>query len=153
MHTHMAFTRIHHHTFTVSDMDRSLKFWRDALGFKLIADVFRENLPAYDEVMRMKDVKVRVAMLKDPSDQTMIALLHYHHPLPVKREMGNVFAGSSVLAVQTDDIDADYTRLVSLGVRFNSTVVDVVREGKLAARIVYAFDPDNIAVELYQPIP
>jgi len=149
----MAFTRIHHHTFTVSDMDRSLKFWRDALGFKLIADVLRENLPAYDEVMAMKDVKVRVAMLKDPSDQTMIALLHYHNPAPVKREMGNIFAGSSVLAVQTDDIEADYAKLKELGVRFNSRIVDVVRDGKLAAKIVYAFDPDNIVVELYQPTP
>lgn len=146
----MALTGVHHHTFIVSDMDRSLKFWRDALGFKLIGDVMRENLPAYDEVMAMKDVKVRVAMLKDPSDHTMIALLHYHNPLPIKREMGNQFVGSSVLAVQTDDIDADYARLHAMGVKFNSKVVDVVREGKLAARIVYAFDPDNIVVELYQ---
>jgi catechol 2,3-dioxygenase-like lactoylglutathione lyase family enzyme len=148
----MALTRIHHHTFIVSDMDCSLKFWRDALGFKLIADVLRENVPAYDEVMAMKDVKVRVAMLKDPSDQTMVALLHYHNPAPVIRPMGNQFVGSCVLAVQTDDIDADFARLKAMGVRFNSKVVDVVREGKLAARIVYAFDPDNIVVELYQPM-
>jgi catechol 2,3-dioxygenase-like lactoylglutathione lyase family enzyme len=148
----MAITRVHHHTFTVSDMDRALTFWRDLLGLKLIADVLRENLPAYDQVMGMKDVKVRVAMLEHPADRTMIALLQYHNPPPISRATGNQYVGTSILALQCDDIDTDYRRLHAAGVRFNSTVVDVVREGKLAARIAYAFDPDGIVVELYQPI-
>jgi catechol 2,3-dioxygenase-like lactoylglutathione lyase family enzyme len=148
----MAITRVHHHTFTVSDMDRSIPFYRDVLGFKLIADVMRENVPAYDKVMGMENVKVRVAMFNDPAG-TMVALLHYHHPLPRKREMGNVFVGSSVLAVQTDDIHADYARWVKAGVRFQSEPVDVIRDGKLAVRIAYAFDPDGLVIELYQPIP
>ena len=147
----MALLTVHHHTFTVSDMDRSIHFWRDLLGFMLIADVVREKLDSYDKVMGMKNVKVRVAMFKDPAESATIALLQYHRPPPVRREMGNQFVGSSVLAVQTDDIDADYRRLQSAGVRFNSPPVDVVREGKLAARITYAFDPDGIVVELYQP--
>jgi hypothetical protein len=50
-----------------------------------------------------------------------------------------------------DDIDVEYQRLSVAGVRFNSPPVDVVREGKLAAKLTYAFDPDNIVVELYQP--
>jgi glyoxylase I family protein len=148
----MAITGVHHHTFTVSDMDRSLHFWRDLLGFRLIADVMREKLDSYDKVMAMKDVKVRVAMLKDPADRIMIALLQYHNPDPVTRPMGNQFVGTSILAVQTDDIHADYRRLHEAGVRFNSPPVDVIREGKLAARIAYALDPDGIVAELYQPM-
>jgi catechol 2,3-dioxygenase-like lactoylglutathione lyase family enzyme len=147
----MALLRVHHHTFTVSDMDRSIHFWRDLLGFKLIADVFREKLESYDKVMGMKDVKVRVAMFKDPADGATIALLQYHNPPPIKRDMGNQFVGASVLAVQTDDIDADYRRLKGAGVRFNSPPVDVIRDGTLAAKIAYALDPDGIVVELYQP--
>ena len=147
----MALRAVHHHSFTVHDMDRSIHFWRDLLGFKLTADVLRENLESYDKIMGMKDVKVRVAMFKDPGQQATIALLQYHRPAPVRREMGNQFVGSSILAVQSDDIDADYRRLSTAGVRFNSPPVDVVRDGRLAARIAYAFDPDGIVVELYQP--
>lgn len=147
----MAFTRVHHHTFTVSNMDRSLAFWQGLLSFTLSANVLRENLPAYDQVMGMTDVKVRVAMLEHPVDRTVIALLQYLNPEPVARAMGNQFVGTSILAVQTDDIDADYSRLAAAGVQFNSKVVDVVREGRLAVRIAYAFDPDGIVVELYQP--
>ncbi len=147
----MTITRVHHHTFTVSNMDQSLTFYRDHLGFTLMYDKVRENLPAYDKVMQLSDVKLRVVLLSDPTDEAVIALLEYYHPQPVVREMSNIFVGSSALAVQTDDIDADYARLLEAGVQFTSEPVDVVRDGKIAARLVYALDPDNIAIELYQP--
>ena len=147
----MAITRVHHHAFTVSNMDRSLTFYRDQLGFTLMYDQVRENLPAYDKVMQLSDVKLRVVLLSDPTDETVIALLEYYHPQPTVREMSNIFVGSSALAVQTDDIDADYARLLEAGVPFTSEPVDVIRDGKIAARLVYALDPDNIAIELYQP--
>lgn len=146
----MAITRIHHHTFTVSDMGRSIQFYRDLLGFHLVQDVVRENLPAYDEIMGMQNVKVRVAMLRDPADEALVALLQYFNPPPISRTQGNSFVGSSILAVQTTDIVADHARLKAAGVRFVSDPVDVVREGKLAARIVYALDPDGMFVELYE---
>jgi len=34
----MAITRVHHHTFTVSDMDRSIHFYRDLLGLKIVGE-------------------------------------------------------------------------------------------------------------------
>ena len=147
----MAITRVHHHAFTVSNMDRSLTFYRAQLGFTLMYDQVRENLPAYDKVMHLSDVKLRVVLLSDPTDEAIIALLEYYHPQPTVREMSNIFVGSSALAVQTDDIDADYARLLEAGVPFTSEPVDVIRDGKIAARLVYALDPDNIAIELYQP--
>lgn len=147
----MAITRVHHHTFTVSDMDQSLHFYRDLLGFTLLYDKLRENLPAYDKVMNLDDVKVHVALLQDPAQEVTIALLQFHHPMPSKRPMSNLFVGSTVLAVQSDDIDADYARLKAAGVRFNCEPVDVVRDGKLSARLAYGFDPDDIVIELYQP--
>ncbi|MEX0612732.1 MAG: VOC family protein [Pirellulales bacterium] len=148
----MAICRVHHHTLTVSDMDRSLQFYRDLLRFTVIYDKVREKLPAYDEVMNLQDVKVRVALLNDPSGETVVALLQFHHPIPRKREMSNLFVGSTALAVQTDDIDVDYQRLKAAGVRFTCEPVDVVRDGRVAARLAYGFDPDEIVIELYQPI-
>lgn len=147
----MAIRRVHHHTFTVSDMEASLRFYRDLLGFNVIYDKLRENLPVYDQVMQMQDVKVRVALLTDPTEESTIALLEYRNPRPQIREMSNLFVGSTALAVQTDDIDADYERLKAAGVRFTCDPVDVVRDGRLAARLAYGFDPDGIVIELYMP--
>lgn len=147
----MTISRIHHITFMVSDMDRSLHFYRGLLGFELVLDQVRQNVPAYDQVMNLQDVKVRVGLLNDPSKQAMLALFQYLHPSPSQRQMNNLFVGSAAMGVQTDDIDADYQRLQHAGVRFSSEPVDVVRDGKVAARLVYAFDPDGLVVELYQP--
>lgn len=147
----MAITRIHHHTLTVSNMDMSLVFYRDLLGFKVIYDKVRENIPEYDKVMRLDDVKVRVVLLNDPTAESVLALLQFHNPLPVKREMGTLFVGSTAIAVQTDNIDADYVRLQAAGVPFTCEPVQVIRDGKPAARLAYGFDPDGIVVELYQP--
>ena len=147
----MSIKRISHHTFTVSNLDRSIPFYRDLLGFHLILDTLRENVPSYDQVMGFTDVKVRVAMFKDPAEESTLALLEYHNPEPIVREMSNVYVGSSILAVQVEDIDAEYARLREANVRFNSPPVDVLRDGKLAARLTYALDPDDIVVELYEP--
>ncbi len=144
--------RVHHHTLTVSDMDRSLQFYRDLLGFSVLYDKVRENLPAYDKVMNLRDVKVRVVLLNDATAESVVALLHFLNPIPQKREMSNLFIGSTALAVQTDDIDADYRRLTKAGVRFTCEPVEVVRDGRVAARLAYGFDPDDIVIELYQPM-
>ena len=147
----MAIKRICHHTFTVSDLDKSITFYRDLLGFRLTQDKMRENLPSYDKVMCLTDVKVRVALFMDPADESMLALLQYHNPKPIVRAMSNAYVGTSILAVQVEDIDWEYDRLTKANVCFNSPPVDMVREGKLAARLAYALDPDGIVVELYQP--
>ena len=147
----MTIQRIHHHTFTVSDMDRSIRFYRDLLGFKLLQDVLRENLPSYDQVMGFKDVRVRVAMFQDPAGESMLALLQFHNPSPRPRETDLRDVGTSVLAVEVADIDARYEHLSAAGVRFNTPPVDVVRDGRLAARLTYARDPDGILIELYEP--
>ena len=39
----MSATSIHHTKISVSDMDRSLRFYRGLLGFELIYDVFRDD--------------------------------------------------------------------------------------------------------------
>ena len=67
--------------------------------------------------------------------------------------MQNHFVGSSHLAFEVDDIDGIYRRLHDSGCRFISDgVVDVVRDGKLVARSVYALDPDGISLEMFEQV-
>ncbi len=41
----------HHHGFTVSDLEQSLKFYRDVLGLEVIRVSERKNLPSYDQII------------------------------------------------------------------------------------------------------
>ena len=44
----------HHHGFTVWDLDRSLKFYRDFLGLELVSVSERKDLPSYDRIIALK---------------------------------------------------------------------------------------------------
>ena len=49
------FESLHHISYTVSDLDRTIPFYRDVLGFRFIHDVERSGLPAYDTLMGHED--------------------------------------------------------------------------------------------------
>lgn len=146
----MAF-KMHHTGFTVSDMDKSIAFYRDLLGLKLIQDVVRENLPAYDEILGFPNVKLRVALFHDETEHHMLELVEYITPRRETRELRNTYVGAGHISLVVDDLDAEYKRLQSQGVRFNSPPVDVVRDGKYICKSLYMFDPDGMSVELYEP--
>jgi catechol 2,3-dioxygenase-like lactoylglutathione lyase family enzyme len=149
----MPLKTCHHHGFTVSDMDESVHFYCDLLGLELIQDALRENIPSYDRILGYKDVKLRVVILKDTYESVLVELIHYLNPPSQKRQMQNHFVGSSHLAFEVDDIDGIYRRLHDSGCRFISDgVVDVVRDGKLVARSVYALDPDGISLEMFEQV-
>ena len=144
-------TKVHHHKICVTDMDRSLRFYRDLLGFELIYDAERSGSD-YDQIMDLKDCRLRVVMLQDPSEQSMLGLLQFYHP-PMQAHQGTVtMQGFCTLALEVDDIDADFGRLTQAGVKALSPVVDLIRGGKLVARGVYILDPDGLQIELYQPL-
>lgn len=145
----MATIKIHHHKFSVTDMDRSIHFYCNLMGLELSYDVERSNLPSYDAIMGYEDVRLRIAMLRD-KEGAEIALIEYRNPPCLKREQDNYYQGASQLCLQVDDIDADYKRLTDVGVPARSGPIDIVREGKLVARALYIHDPDGIAVELYE---
>ncbi len=147
----MAVQAIHHHKIFVSDMDASIAFYRDLLGFELLQDVVRENVPAYDEIMGLEDVKIRVVMAHVPGEpEQLIALLQFLGPPITSREQAITYVGTQALALVVEDITAEYDRLGAAGVRFQGPPVDIVREGKLVAKANYLYDPDGMAIELYE---
>ena len=47
----MLIKACHHHGFTVSDLERSVEFYRAVLGLELIRVSERSNLPSYDHLL------------------------------------------------------------------------------------------------------
>ena len=47
----MSYDRIHPTKIFVSDMERSIHFYRDLLKFELVYDAERSEVPAYDKCM------------------------------------------------------------------------------------------------------
>lgn len=146
----MAITGIHHHKFMVSDLARSIHFYRDLLGMELMYEAERGNIPAYDAIIGYKNIRMKLAMLKLKDGAGMIALIQYLNPPATVRELEHYYVGSSALALVVEDLDAEYRRLSAAGAKFNSPPQDIVRDGKVVARAVYVADPDGIKIELYE---
>ena len=146
----MSIIQCHHHGFTVSDVERSLGFYRDVLGLELTRVSERRNLPSYDRITGHEDVALKVAILQHPVGEFVLELVEYQNPEGQKRTLDNPFVGSSHLAFEVDDVDAAYAALVDAGYGAINPPVDVERDGVVVARAMYALDPDGISVEMFE---
>lgn len=135
-----------HINYVVSNMDRSLEFYRDLLGMEVTMDKEIDS-PSLSRGTNLKDVKVRIAFLKTNHDNLMLELFEYKNPL------GNNIGASPTntiplghIAFKVKDIKAHYDELTAKGVEFMSepqTIADGVS-------FCYMRDPDGALIELIE---
>lgn len=140
---------VDHHSFTVSDMERSLGFYRDLLGLEVIKDVVRKDLPSYDQMVGFKDAHLHIVALQDEGSSFKLELIQYINPPGIVTERDVHYVGSSHLGLVVEDIKALYHRLLEAGILFNCPPLEVVIEGRTEWSL-YMFDPDRIPIELMQ---
>lgn len=146
--THIApaavFRGIHHASITISDMQRSLAFYRDLLGLKVTLDE-RLTGPFISSVMGYPDTDMRVVFLDAGDPSARIELLEMRHPRHPGAAPPLNQVGGTHLALVVDDIKALYRHLTKSGVRCRSTP----QEGA-AFWALHCPDPDGISVEFVQ---
>ena len=146
----MPIVKCHHHGFTVSDVERSVDFYRDVPGLELVRVSERRNLLSYDQIIGHDNIVLHVAILRHPVNDFLLELCKYDHPAGQQRELDNIFVGASHLAFEVEDVDAQYRALVEAGFGAINPPVDVERDGEVVARAMYALDPDGFSVEMFQ---
>lgn len=149
----MNIIKPHHTNYCVSDLDRSIKFYRDGLGFELVQDVMRENIESYDVIFNHPGMKIRVALFQMPNLEMFIELFEMINPRREEREQHFRFVGSSHVAYQVEDIDAFYTHITGMGYTFLNPPVKVIRDGQTIAKGAYLEDPDGLIIEIFECAP
>ena len=139
---------IRHFGIVVSDIEKSLEFYRDILGFKIKIDALEEG-KFIDAILGQKNVKVRtVKMLAD--DGNLIELLWYQSHKGKKRENYEIFdIGASHPAFTVENLDEEYKRLKEKGIKFISSP-QMSPNGK--AKVAFCYDPDGVPVELVEEL-
>lgn len=136
----------HHTALSVSDLDRSIRFYCELLGMRLEWRIDHRKSEALEKVVGLRNVDVSYAMLSGWGGR--IELFQYHtpvgHPYPSDKPVCD--KGITHFAFQVEEIDALYEKLVGRGVRFN-TPPQVIREG---VKATYLHDPDGMILELIQ---
>ena len=138
-----------HTSFTVSDLDRSLAYFCDVLGFELLNRSPRD--PAFIElVVAIPGADIEVAYVQAPGHR--LELIQYRGPDGRRRvESRPCDAGFAHVAFDVDDIDAVIAASKDAGVLPLGPPQDLDRGPNKGGRVVYTRDADGITIEFIQP--
>jgi catechol 2,3-dioxygenase-like lactoylglutathione lyase family enzyme len=144
---------VDHINLVVSDLERSVRFYTEVLGFRKTADVVMEG-DWIEEIIGLRGVRGLVAFVEPPGGGPRFELLQYVTP-PGAVLPGNSRANTQGLrhvAFRVDDIAAMAARLRAAGVTLFSEPVrvpaGVVKFAAGDKTLLYFLDPDGVILEL-----
>ena len=105
--------RIYHVGLTVSDLDKSIAFYRDVLGLEFQGEIFMEGEET-DKMFRKENCKARVAYLNGSKalEAPPVELIQFVD-CKIHKEQSDLFTTSiAEVCFYTDDIDSVYKTLI-----------------------------------------
>lgn len=137
-----------HTSFTVTDLDRTVGFFRDCLGFQLLNRAPRDP----DIVSRITGVEgadMEIAFLRGPG--CTIELIEYKAPANRGRvEARPCDAGFAHMAFDVDDVDAAIAAAKQHAVEPIGKPVPINDGPNKGRRVVYLRDPDGVTIEFIE---
>ena len=139
-----------HTGITVSNLDRSLAFWRDVLGFELSHTAHQTGEMA-SEITGVAAAEIKLAVVKTPGGHK-IELLEYVTPADRKRHVNfrPCDVGSVHVALIVDDLDAVLSAINVSGWKAAGKPQTLQSGPNAGKRVVYVRDPDGTTIEFMQ---
>ena len=138
-----------HTGITVSNLERSLVFWQDVLGFDLSHRAHHTGDLA-SEVTGVPGADISIAVLKGYGHK--IELLEYLAPADRKHaELRPCDVGSVHVALTVDNLDAVLSTIAASGWRAVGQPQTLKTGPNAGKRVVYIRDPDGATIEFMQP--
>ena len=147
--------RIYHVGLTVSDLDKSIHFYRDVLGLEFQGEVLMVGEET-DKLFNKKNCRARIAYLNGSKNIAAppIELIQFVDN-EISKGKPDLFTTSiSEVCFYTDDIDSIYEHLVKNNVECLSEpqYFDFTSNGFGRSKAFYFKDPDGIILEMMQPL-
>lgn len=121
---------LHHIAIIGSNLEKSLHFYRDILGFRVIAQNYRQDKDDYKIDLRLGEIVLELFIVK-------IAPLRVTSPEA---------QGLRHLAFKVDSVDKTVKELQSLGVQCEPIRLDTYTHKKMT----FFFDPDRLPLEIHE---
>lgn len=138
---------VRHVGIIVSDMEKSLIFYKDLLGLK-IKSIVDEKGEFLDNMLGQKNVKNKVAKLYVNAGNGIVELIHSDQ-FANKKDRNFFTIGASHFAFTVDNLQDTYDYLMENGVKFTAPP-QLTPDGY--AKVTFCEDPDGTPIELVEVI-
>lgn len=137
---------IRHIGIVVNNLEESLRFYVDLLGFK-IKTRKQESGRYLDDILARKKASVITVKMVLPRAKQMVELIFFHSPAARKRTLKINDIGPTHLALTVTDVQPEYKRLKAAGVCFNSAP-KTSPDGY--AKVAFCRAPEGTFIELVE---
>ena len=138
---------VRHMGIVVSDMEKSLKFYRDLLGLKVKSLVDEEG-EFLDNMLAHENVKNKVAKLYAKNGNALVELID-SKSYGNKKDSDVFTIGASHFALTVDDLDETYDYLIKNRVKFTAPPQ---QSPDGFVKVTFCEDPDGTLIELVEVI-
>jgi catechol 2,3-dioxygenase-like lactoylglutathione lyase family enzyme len=140
--------QFNHVGISVTDLDRSIEFYREMLGMELLADPFPFGGEQFSEIMDVPAAQGRMCMIA--AGNLWLELFEFSNPAGKAKDPSYPVSdrGISHFGVTVDDIQATYDKFKAAGVPIHGRLQTFAGSGMRAA---YCRDPDGNVFEILQP--
>jgi len=138
---------LRHIGIVTENLEKSLKFYKDILGFKIKTESF-EDRNFIDHILNLEKSSLKTMKLIDKKGG-VIELLHYDNPPSKKNKRKINDSGLSHFALTVDNLDDIYSRLRNDNIEFVSAPI-LSPDNK--AKVCFCYDPNGIAIELVEHV-
>jgi len=140
-----------HTGITVTNLERSLVFWRDVLGFEL-SHRAHHTADLASEVSGVPGAEILLAVLKGYGHK--IELLEYLAPSDRKHvDLRPCDVGSVHIALTVDNLDAVLSAIAASDWKAAGKPQTLESGPNAGKRVIYVRDPDGTTIEFMQPPP
>jgi lactoylglutathione lyase len=137
----------HHTGLQVADLDRSLAYYVDLLGFE-VEQQWEVAAPYVAELVGYPNVRIRVAMLRLPGTDDRLEIVEYNDVPKRAVDTSTANPGTAHVCLLVDDVGALYERLVEGGHATVSPPIGPTEGPNVGQVMMYAIDPDGIRLEI-----
>jgi len=139
-----------HTGITVSNLERSLSFWHDVLGFEYSHTTHQKGKMA-EEITGVADAEINLAVVKAPGGHK-IELLEYLAPADRKKRTGlrPCDVGHVHIALTVDNLEAVLNTIAASGCKEAGEPQTLTSGPNAGKRVVYVRDPDGTTIEFME---